>query len=285
MSVVVTGATGKLGRRVVESLLERGTPASEIAAVGRSVDRIADLRARGVAVVAADYRDGASLDAAFAGADKVLLVSSSDFNDRAGQHRTAIAAATRAGASHIVYTSAPYATTTSMLLAADHRATEEAIAASGLPSTILRNGWYVENYTSRLQTYLQHGIVGAAGDGRVSVALRSELADAAAAVLAGEGHEGKVYELGGEAITFTELAALLSAEAGQDISYTDVPLATLTEILVGAGVPQSEAVVYADIDRAISAGELTVDPKDLETLLGRPVTPAPEAIKIAVAAA
>ena len=211
-------------------------------------------------------------------------MSSSDFDDRAGQHRTAIEAAALAGIGHLVYTSAPKATTTSMLLAADHRATEEAIAASGLTSTILRNGWYVENYTAQLPTYLEHGMVGAAGNGRVSLALRSELAEAAAAVLAGEGHEGKIYELGGEAITLTELAALLSSAAGQSISYTDVPVATLTGILVGAGVPAPLAEVFADIDRAIADGELEVDPKDLETLLGRTATSVTDAVKIAVAA-
>jgi NAD(P)H dehydrogenase (quinone) len=284
MSVVVTGATGQLGRHVVESLLARGVPASEITAVGRSTDRIADLAALGVVVATADYHDAATLDAAFAGADKVLLVSSSDFDDRAGQHRAAIAAATRAGIGHIVYTSAPKATSTKMLLAADHRATEEAIAASGLTSTILRNGWYVENYTAQLPTYLEHGMVGAAADGRVSLALRSELAEAAAAVLVGKGHEHKIYELGGEAVTLTELAALLSAAAGRDISYTDVPVATLTGILVGAGIPERLATVFSDVDRAISDGELDVDPQDLETLLGRPATSAADAVKIAVAA-
>jgi NAD(P)H dehydrogenase (quinone) len=284
MSVVVTGATGKLGRHVVESLLERGVSASQITAVGRSTDRIADLAARGVKVVAADYNDAEALDAAFAGAGQVLLVSSSDFDDRAGQHRGAIDAAKRAGVSHLVYTSAPKATTTAMLLAGDHRATEEAIAASGLPSTILRNGWYVENYTAQLPTYLAHGMVGAAGDGRVSLALRSELAEAAAAVLTGDGHVGKVYELGGQAVTLTELAGLLSTAAGRAIAYTDVPVATLTEILIGAGVPAPMAAVFADVDRAISAGELEVDPRDLDTLLGRPATPVAEAVTIAVGA-
>jgi len=284
MTIVVTGATGQLGRLVVEKLLDRGVPAADIVAVGRSTDKIADLATRGVTVVAADYTDPASLDAAFAGADKVLLVSSSDFNDRAGQHRHAIDAAQRAGVSHLAYTSGPKATTSSILLMADHKATEEYLAESGVPSTVLRNGWYVENYTAQLPTYLEHGMVGAAGNGRVSLALRSELAEAAAAVLAGEGHEGKIYELGGEAITLTELAALLSSAAGQSISYTDVPVATLTGILVGAGVPAPLAEVFADIDRAIADGELEVDPKDLETLLGRTATSVTDAVKIAVAA-
>jgi len=283
MSIVVTGATGKLGRHVVESLLERGLPASEITAVGRSTDRIGDLAARGVNVVAANYHDAASLDAAFAGADKVLLVSSSDFDDRAGQHRTAIEAAALAGIGHLVYTSAPKATTTSMLLAADHRATEEAIAASGLTSTILRNGWYVENYTAQLPTYLEHGMVGAAGDGKVSIALRSDLAEAAAVVLTTDGHEGTVYELGGDAVTLPELAAIISDVTGQTVTYTDVPVETFAGILVGAGLPEPVAGIFADVDRSISEGELYVDPTDLATLLGRPATPAARAVTIALA--
>jgi NAD(P)H dehydrogenase (quinone) len=283
MSVVVTGATGQLGRRVVESLLERGVPAGDITATGRSSERLADLAARGVTVVAADYKDPASLDAAFAGADKVLLVSSNDFDDRAGQHRNAVDAAVRAGVGHLVYTSGPRATTSSMLLMADHRATEEHLAASGLTTTILRNGWYVENYTPQVPTYLEHGMVGSAGDGRVSLALRSELADAAAAVLTGEGHEGKVYELGGEAVTLPELAAIVSEVTGASIVYTDVPVETFRGILVGAGLPEPVATIFSDVDRAISTGELEVDPTDLTALLGHPATPAAQAVKIALA--
>ena len=283
MSIVVTGATGHLGHHVVESLLERGVPAAEITATGRSTDKLADLAARGVTVVASDYTDAGSLDAAFAGADKVLIVSSNDFNDRVGQHRGVIDAAVRAGVGHVVYTSGPKATTSSMLLMSDHKATEEHLAASGVTSTVLRNGWYVENYTAQVPTYLEHGMVGSAGDGKVSLALRSDLAEAAAAVLTGEGHEGRVYELGGEAVTLPELAAIISDVTGTTVTYTDVPVETFAGILVGAGLPEGVAAIFADVDRAISQGELEVDPTDLDALLGRPATPAADAVKIALA--
>ena len=283
MSIVVTGATGQLGRLAVESLLDRGVPAAEITATGRSTDKLADLAARGVTVVAADYTDPASLEAAFAGADKVLIVSSNDFNDRAGQHRNAVDAAVRAGVGHVVYTSGPKATTSSMLLMSDHRATEENLAASGLTTTVLRNGWYVENYTGQVATYLEHGMVGSAGDGKVSLALRSELAEAAAVVLTTEGHEGKVYELGGDAVTLPELAAIISDVTGQTVTYTDVPVEAFTGILVGAGMPEPVAGIFADVDRSISEGELYVDPTDLAALLGRPATPVAQAVKVALA--
>ena len=283
MSIVVTGATGKLGHLVVESLLERGVPAAEITATGRSTDKLADLAARGVTVVVADYTDPASLDAAFAGATKVLIVSSNDFNDRAGQHRGAIDAAVRAGVGHVVYTSGPRATTSSMLLMSDHRATEENLAASGLTTTILRNGWYVENYTGQVPTYLEHGMVGSAGEGKVSLALRSDLAEAAAVVLTTDGHEGKVYELGGDAVTLTELAAIISEVTGTTVTYTDVPVEAFAEILAGAGLPEPVAEIFADVDRSISQGELYVDPSDLATLLGRPATPVADAVKAALA--
>ena len=283
MSIVVTGASGHLGHHVVESLLDRGVPAAEITATGRSTDKLADLAARGVTVVTADYTDPASLDAAFAGADKVLIVSSNDFNDRPGQHRNAIDAAVRAGVGHVVYTSGPKATTSSMLLMSDHRATEEHLATSGLTTTILRNGWYVENYTGQVPTYLEHGMVGAAGDGKVSIALRSDLAEAAAVVLTTDGHEGTVYELGGDAVTLPELAAIISDVTGQTVTYTDVPVETFAGILVGAGLPEPVAEIFADVDRSISEGELYVDPTDLATLLGRPATPAARAVTIALA--
>jgi NAD(P)H dehydrogenase (quinone) len=283
MSVVVTAASSHLGRHVVESLLERGVPAAEITATSRSTESLKDLADRGVRVVAADYHDPASLEAAFAGADKLLLVSSNDFNDRAGQHRNAITAAKAAGVKHVVYTSGPKATTSSILLLADHGTTEKALAESGLAWTALRDGWYVENYTAQVPTYLEHGMVGSAGEGRVSLALRRELAEAAAVVLTTEGHEGKAYELGGEAVTLTELAAILSEVTGSTITYTDVPVETLQGILSGAGLPDPLPLIFSDVDRGIAAGELYVDPSDLAALLGRPATGVADAAREALA--
>jgi NAD(P)H dehydrogenase (quinone) len=284
MSVLVTGATGQLGHLIVESLLERDVPASEITATGRSLDKLSDLAARGVTVAVADYKDPASLDAAFAGVDTLVLVSSNDFDDRLGQHRNAIDAAKRAGVGRIVYTSGPKARTSSVLLMADHRGTEEALEASGVAHTVMRNGWYVENYTRQLPTYLEHGMVGSAGEGKVSLAPRSDLAEAAAVVASTSGHEGKVYELGGAAVTLTELAAIVSEATGQPIAYTDVPLETFAGILVGAGFPAPVAAIFSDVDRGISEGELYVDPTDLASLLGRPSTPVVDAVKADVAA-
>lgn len=284
MSIVVFGATGHLGRHVVESLLDRGVAPVEITATGRAVDRIADLQARGVRVAQVELSDPAAIAEALTGASRVLLISGLD-PDRVGQHRNVIDAAVAADVELLAYTSAPHASTTSMLLAADHRATEEALAASGLPTTILRNAWYVENYTRQLPVYLAHGMVGAAGDGRASVALRREYAQAAAAVLAGPGHEGRVYELGGPAVTMPEIAAAISEVSGSSISYSDVPVPVLRDILAGAGMPGPVAEVFADVDRAISQDELVVDPADLEALLGHPVTPLLPAVREALAEA
>lgn len=281
MSIVVTGATGQLGRLVIESLLARGVAPSGITALGRTAEKLAPLAAHGVNTVVADYHDEASVDAAFVGASKVLLISSNDFNDRAGQHRKVINAAKRAGVAHIAYTSGPKATTSSILLLADHATTERLIAESGLASTILRNGWYVENYAAQAPVYVEHGMVGAAGDGKVSLAPRRDLAEAAAVVLTGEGHEGKVYELGGEAVTLPELAAIFAAATGTDVKYLDVPQEAYASILAGAGLPEPVAQIFADVDRGIAAGELYVDPSDLEALLGRRATP----VAVAVAAA
>lgn len=282
MSIVVTGATGQLGHLVVEALLDRGVPASEITAVGRSTDKIADLAARGVTVMAADYKEPASLDAAFAGAETVLLVSSNDFDDRPGQHRNAIDAAKRAGVRRVVYTSGPKATTSSIILLADHGTTENYLAESGIPRTILRNGWYVENYTAQIPNYLQHGMVGSAGEGRVSLAPRSDYAEAAAVVLTTDGHEGKVYELGGQAVTLAELASVISEATGSTVEYADVPVEVFEGILEGAGMPAPLPTIFSDVDRGIAQGELYVDPADLESLLGRPATSVAVAVSAAI---
>jgi NAD(P)H dehydrogenase (quinone) len=282
MSVVVMGATGHLGHHAVEALLDRGVEPDAITAVGRSVQRLDDLAEQGVKTAQADYRDAASLDVALRGAHKLLLVSGTE-PDRVNQHQTVIAAAKRAGVKHVVYTSAPKADKTTMLLAADHRATEQALASSGLATTLLRNAWYVENYTSQLPAYIELGMIGAADGGRVSVALRREYAEAAAVVLTVPGHEGRAYELGGPAVTMPDIAAAISAASGTKIEYADVPVDVLWEALVAAGLPEPGATVVADIDRAIADGELVTDPATLEGLLGRPVTPLGDAVKEALA--
>lgn len=283
MSIVVTGATGQLGRLVVEALLARGVPAEQIVATGRRVEALADLQDRGVTVRRADFTDPESLRTAFAGADKVLLVSSSEVGQRLPQHGNVIAAAKDAGVGLIAYTSITRADTSSLLLAEEHKGTEQALAESGVPHVVLRNGWYTENYTGQLPTYLEHGIVGSAGAGRVSAATRADFAEAAAAVLAEDGHEGKVYELGGEAFTLPELAATISAATRQEVTYTDVPVEQYTQILVGAGLPEPVAAVFADGDRGVADGELHVVADDLTTLIGRAPTPLAEAVAAAAA--
>jgi NAD(P)H dehydrogenase (quinone) len=283
MSIVVTGATGQLGRLAVEALLERGVPAEQIVATGRRVETLSDLQERGVTVRRADYTDPESLRAAFAGAEKLLLVSGSEIGQRVPQHRNAIAAAKDAGVQLIAYTSVARADSSSLGIAAEHTATEQLLAESGIPHVVLRNGWYTENYTGQLATYLQNGIVGSAGEGRVSAATRADYAEAAAAVVAGDRHEGNVYELGGDPFTMPELAATVSAVTGADVTYTDVPVEQFAQILEGAGLPAPVAGMFADIDRSVAAGDLFVEGNDLEKLIGRAPTPLAEAVAAAAA--
>jgi NAD(P)H dehydrogenase (quinone) len=278
MTIVVTGATGHLGRLVIESLLAKGVPAAEIVATGRHLDKVADL---GVTAKVAPYEDVEALKAAFAGADKVLFVSGSEINGRIEQHRNVVQAAKEAGVGRVVYTSAPKADTTDMKLAAEHLVTERMLAESGVPHTILRNSWYIENYN--LEQAIAHGLFGAAGEGRISGAPRADYAEAAASALIGEGHEGKVYELGGEAFTLAELAAEISRQSGKDVSYTDLGEEKYAEFLVGVGVPAQVAAILADSDAAASRGALFVETTDLEGLLGRPVTPLATAVAAGLA--
>ena len=283
MSIVITGATGHLGRLVVESLLRRGVPAGQIIATGRRTEALADLAERGVVVRRADFDDETSLREAFAGAEKLLLVSGSEPGGRVKQHGNAIDAAKAAGVQFIAYTSIAHADTSTLLLAAEHRATEELLAAAGVPHALLRNAWYYENYTAQLPVYLEHGIVGAAGAGKLSAATRADYAEAAAAVLTGDGHEGAVYELGGESFTMAELAEVVSAATGQTVTYTDLPLEQYTQVLVGAGLPEPVAAVFADGDRGAAAGELFVESDDLEKLIGRIPTTLAAAVSPAAA--
>jgi NAD(P)H dehydrogenase (quinone) len=273
MTIVVTGATGHFGRLVVESLLAKGVPAAEIVATGRHVEKIAGL---GVTVKKAPYEDLEALKDAFAGADQVLFVSGSEIGNRIETHRNVVRAAKEAGVGRVVYTSAPKADTTDMKLAAEHRATEQMLAESGVPYTVLRNSWYLENYN--LEQALEHGLFGAAGEGKISGATRADYAEAAASALVGQGHAGRVYELGGEAFTLGELAAEISRQSGREVSYTDLGEQKYAEFLIGVGVPAEAAAILADSDAAASRGALLVGTDDMESLLGHPVTPLSTAI-------
>jgi len=226
MTIVVTGATGPFGRHAIETLLRDGVPAADIVAVGRKGEKIADL---GVPTRPADYNDPESLRAAFEGADRLLFVSGSEAGRRVEQHRNVVDAAKAAGVRLIVYTSIVKADTSDLILAGEHRATEQMIIESGLPYVFLRNSWYLENYD--VGAALERGIVGAAGDGKISAATRTDLAEAAAAVVAGQGHERRVYELGGEPFTMAELAAAVSRESGRTVTYTDLPEDKYAEVL------------------------------------------------------
>ncbi|MET8567219.1 SDR family oxidoreductase [Streptomyces sp. NPDC004783] len=282
MSIVVTGATGHLGRHVVEQLLEK-VPAGEVTAVVRDRDRAAGLAARGVRLAVADYNSPETFDGLFAAGDRVLLISGNEFDKgRVGQHRVVIDAAKAAGVALLAYTSAP--SSLRAALADDHRATEEVLVGSGVPYVLLRNGWYHENYTEQLAPVLEHGaVVQAAGEGRVSSASRADYAAAAVAVLTGEGHENTAYELGGdEAWSFAEYAAELSRQTGEEIVYRPVSVEDYTGILTGAGLPEPLAAVFAGVDASIGKGELVVTTGDLSRLAGRPTTPLAEAIRAAL---
>lgn len=284
MTIVVTGATGQLGRLVVESLLRRGVAPSEIRATGRSVERLADLAERGVDVRPADYEDPTSLAAALDGATTLLLVSGSEVGRRAVQHQNVIDAARAADVALVAYTSIAHADTSGLALAVEHLATERALAASGLPHVLLRNGWYIENYTEQLPTYLEHGaVLGSAGDGRVSAATRADYAEAAAVVLTSEGQADRVYELGGDhAFTLAELAATIGRVAGREVVHQDLPAADYLQVLVGAGVPQPFAEVLVDADLGLGRGELQVEPGVLSGLIGRPTTTLEDAVDAAL---
>ncbi|MER8100093.1 SDR family oxidoreductase [Kitasatospora sp. NPDC094016] len=278
---VVTGATGQLGRLVVEGLLA-AVPASEVAVAVRSAEKAADLAARGVAVRVVDYDDPATLAGAFAAGDRVLLISGSEVGRRIPQHRAVVDAARAAGVALFAYTSAPGAAT--FRLADEHKATEELIRESGLPSVLLRNGWYTENYLGDAAGTVARGVVlGSAGDGRVATAPRKDYADAAVAVLLGEGHEGRVYELSGDAAwSLAELAAELALVSGQPVAHQDVAPAEHLAALIGAGLPEGFAEVLVDVDAGIARGELAGTPGDLARLIGRPTVPLAESVRAAL---
>lgn len=271
MTIAVTGATGQLGRLVIARLKET-LPASGIVALVRSPAKAADL---GVEAREADYGNPETLARALAGVDTLLLISSNEIGQRAAQHRNVVNAAKAAGVGRIIYTSLLHADRSPLSLAEEHRATEADIKASGIPFTILRNGWYTENHTGSVGAALAGGaFIGSASDGRISSATRADYADAAVAVLTGTGHEGKTYELAGdEAVTLADLAAEISRQSGKDIPYRNLPEADYAAILAGFGLPEAFAKGIASWDVDASRGALFDDGRQLSALIGRPTTP------------
>ncbi|MEU5759244.1 SDR family oxidoreductase [Nocardia sp. NPDC047648] len=281
MTIAVTGASGQLGRLVVEELSRAG---STPVAIVRDPGKVADLAERGVDIREAAYDDPAALERALDGVDRVLLISGSEFGARVAQHTNVIRAAERAGVELLAYTSIPGATDNPLILAQEHKGTEAVLAESAVPHVLLRNGWYWENYVGGLAHAVESGVLhGAAGEGRVAGAARADYAEAAARVLTTDGHAGRVYELGGgESLTYAELAQAISEAAGKPVRYENLPEADYAAALIQAGLPEAYAEALADADAGIARGILDVRSGDLEKLLGRPATRAVEVFRAAL---
>lgn len=271
---VVSGAGGHLGRLVVAGLLER-VPAERIVAATRKPEALVDFAARGVQVRTADFDEPDTLPAAFDGAERLLLISTDAIGRRVPQHKVAVDAAAAAGVGHVLYTSILRAASTHLRLAADHKATEEIIAASGLPYTFLRDSWYTEMYEQRARTAAETGVlVGAAAQGRVASASRADYAAAAVAALTADSTPDSVYELSGDtAWTFSELAAAISRVTGREVSYQDLAPAEYRKVLLDSGLPEPAADIVSGIDSDIAGGALDHAPGHLRALIGRPTTP------------
>jgi NAD(P)H dehydrogenase (quinone) len=273
--IAVTGASGQLGRLVVNSLL-RTVPSSQIVAVVRTPDKVRDLASKGVVAREADYSRPETLTPAFAGVEKLLLISGSEVGRRVEQHKAVIAAARQAGVKRILYTSLLHADRSPLSLGDEHRATEAAIRASGIPFAILRNSWYTENYAGAVAQAVKFGVhTGCAGNGRISAAARADYADACAAVLtAKEDPSGRICELAGDTgFTLAEFAAEIAGQSGKPVRYQDMPEAEYKAVLVKAGLPEPIAAMLANADAGISKGALFDDGRQLHALIGRATTP------------
>ncbi|RLM15218.1 NAD(P)-dependent oxidoreductase [Gibbsiella quercinecans] len=283
--IAVTGATGQLGRLVIEALLKT-VPANQIVAAVRSPEKAQDLAKQGLVVRQADYSQPATLQAAFQGVSKLLLISSSEVGQRAAQHQAVIDAAKAAGVELIAYTSLLHAETSPLLLGEEHRQTEAALQQSGLPFVLLRNGWYSENYAASIAPALAHGaFIGAAKNGRIASAARADYALAAAKVLQLDGQAGKVYELAGDdSYTLAEFAAEIAQQSGKAVNYVDMPQAEFAAALKGAGLPAGLADVLADSDVGAAQGALYDDSHTLSQLIGRPTATYQQVIAAALAA-
>ncbi len=278
--IVVTGATGQLGRLVVDNLLESDAAPGDIVAAVRTPDKAAELAARGVQVREANFDDPGTLRGAFEGADKVLFVSGNDPVRRVAQHRAVVDAAVAARVGLLAYTSFLHADSAPLALAPDHKVTEEYIRDSGLPYCFLRNGQYTENVFPAVLQALDIGVIaGAARDGRTASAARADYAAAAAAVLTGDGHEHTAYELTGDtAWSRPELAALVSELSAKTVVYQDLPCDEYAKVLGDAGLPEPVAQLFARTDVDVADGLFDDTSGMLARLIGRPTTPLRESL-------
>ena len=281
--IAITGASGQLGRLVIDELLTT-TPASEITALVRTPESISDLAERGITVRQADYNEPGTLIEALKGIKKLLLISSSEVGQRAQQHQNVINAAKENGIELIAYTSILHADTSPLGLAEEHRATEAMLSESGIPFALLRNGWYSENYTAGIPAALQLGtLYGCAGDGLIASAARADYAAAAAKVITLDNQGGKIYELSGDkAYTLAELAAEISQQTGKEIGYVNLPEADYASALEQAGLPAPLAHMLADSDTGASQGGLYDKSQTLSGLIGRSTTTIAESVKEAL---
>ena len=278
--IAITGATGQLGHLVIEQLLNT-VPANQIVAIVRNPAKAEALSQQGITVRQGDYADESTMTSALKGVEKLLLISSSEVGQRATQHQNVINAAKAAGVKFIAYTSLLHADKSPLGLHVEHVATEKALAESGIPYALLRNGWYTENYLASAPPALEHGVfIGAAGEGKIASATRADYAAAAAKVISGDGHAGNVYELAGDhAWTLSELAAELSKQSGKNVAYQNMSEADFAAALKGVGLPAGLADMLADSDVGASKGGLFDDSHTLSKLIGRPTTPLSESIK------
>lgn len=281
--IAITGASGQLGRLVIDSLLT-SVPASELVALVRNPASVSDLKDKGINVRQADYTQPDTLITALQGVDKLLLISSSEVGQRLVQHQNVIEAAKETGVSLLAYTSILHADTSPLGLADEHKATEAALADSGIPHVVLRNGWYSENYIASVPAALELGaLYGCAGAGKISSASRADYASAAAAVLTQDGQAGTIYELAGDsAYTLAELAAEISVQTGKDIGYVDLPETDFADALLKAGLPAPLASLLANSDTGASQGGLYDDSQTLSKLIGKPTTTIAESVKEAL---
>jgi len=284
MSYIVIGATGHLGTLTIDSLLDRGIAPNDVVAAGRNADKLSALAGRGVRTQPIELSDPATLDGLFSPDDTVLLISGSELGQRVAQHGHAIDAAKTAGVRRIIYTSAPKADSTALVLAPEHKATEELIAASGLPATILRNGWYTENYVQAAEQARQTGtLLTSAGDGRISSASRRDYAEAAAIVLIDDTTTGKTYELSGDTSwDQQELADAICTTIGRDVTLTNVTPDEHQRLLIAAGLDNGTAEFVVGLDANTRDGLLGVTTGELSSLIGHPTTPLVHGLQAAV---